>query len=118
MVALSSGGEARSAAPSPVVWVLHDGKPGMRSQAFGLAEAAGLRFDEIPLSVRRPWAWLPPQLWVAPFVAATEAGRRLSPPSPDLVIGCGPNAGRPDLALRPARLGRPLPPHPHDPPLP
>src|SRR5260370_28556776 len=127
MVAVSAGGEARSAAPSPVVWVLHDGKPGMRSQAFGLAEAAGLRFDEIPLSVRRPWAWLPPQLWVAPLAAATDAGRRLLPPWPDLVIGCGRNAVRPALAIGRASGGggrgrlHPATPPPHAdlrPPLP
>src|SRR5712691_1702900 len=115
MVALSSAGEARSAAPAPVVWVLHDGKPGMRSQALGLAEAAGLRFDEIPLSVRRAWAWLPPQLWVAPLVAATDAGRRLLPPWPDLVIGCGRNAVRPALAIRRASGGRTLAAHIQDP---
>ena len=115
MVALSSAGEARSAAPGPVVWVLHDGKPGMRSQALGLAEAAGLRFDEIALSVRRPWAWLPPQLWVAPLVAATDAGRRLLPPWPDLVIGCGRNAVRPALAIRRASSGRTLTAHIQDP---
>src|SRR5260370_22531860 len=109
MGGLSSAGEARSGAPGPVVWVLPGGKPGMRSQALGLAEAAGLRFDEIALSVRRPWAWLPPQLWVAPLVAATDAGRRLLPPWPDLVIGCGRNAVRPALALPPARR-RPPPP--------
>src|SRR5260370_4989509 len=115
MVALSSAGEARSAAPSPAVWVLHDGKPGMRSQALGLAEAAGLRFDEIALSVRRPWAWLPPQLWIAPLVAATDAGRRLSPPWPDLVIGCGRNPVRPALPIRRASGGRTLAAHIQDP---
>src|SRR5260370_15522005 len=115
MVALSSASEARSAAPSPVVWVLHDGKPGMRSQALGLAEAAGLRFSEMPLSVRRPWAWLPPQLWVAPLVAATNAGHPLLPPWPDLVIGCGRNTVRPALAIRRASGGRTLAPHIPDP---
>src|SRR6266851_8708446 len=115
MVALSSAGEARSAAPSPAVWVLHDGKPGMRSQALGLAEAAGLAFREIPLSVRRPWCWLTPQLWLAPLVVATEAGRRLLPPWPDLVIGCGRNAVRPALAIRRASGGRTLAAHIQDP---
>src|SRR5216683_635952 len=38
---------------SPSVWVLHDGKPGMASQALGLAEATGFPFSEKPLSIRR-----------------------------------------------------------------
>src|SRR6266852_7446906 len=38
---------------SPSVWVLHDGKPGMASQALGLAEATGFPFSETPLSIRR-----------------------------------------------------------------
>ena len=95
-------------APGPSVWVLHDGKPGMASQALGLAEAAGFAFIEKPLAVRRPWAWLPPQLWVAPLSAATHAGQPLAPPWPDLVIGCGRNAARPALAIRRAGGGRTL----------
>jgi uncharacterized protein len=90
----------------PVVWVLHDGKPGMRSQALGLAEATGLRFVEKRLLVRRPWAWLPPQLWLAPLHAAR--GQVLAPPWPDLVIGCGRNTVAPALAIRRASGGRTL----------
>ena len=33
-----------------IVWVLHDGKAGMASQALGVAEAAGFPFVEKPLS--------------------------------------------------------------------
>src|SRR5579863_10530485 len=99
---------ARMTGPSPSVWVLHDGKPGMASQALGLAEAAGFAFSEKPLSVRRPWSWLPPLLWVAPLSAATEAGLPLAPPWPDLVIGCGRNTVRPALAIRRAGGGRTL----------
>ncbi len=94
--------------PGPSVWVLHDGKPGMASQVLGLAEAAGFPFSEKPLSVRRPWAWLPPQLWVMPLSAATQAGLPLVPPWPDLVIGCGRNTARPALAIRRAGGGRTL----------
>src|SRR5205814_4316313 len=65
---------------APVVWVLHDGKPGMASQALRTAEATGFPFIERQLSVRAPWAWLPPQLWLAPSGAViTEAGP-LRPP--------------------------------------
>jgi mitochondrial fission protein ELM1 len=90
----------------PSVWVLHDGKPGMASQALGLAEATGFPFSEKKLSICRPWAWLPPQLWLAPLDAVTEAGLALGPPWPDLVIGCGRNTARPALAIRRASAGR------------
>ena len=60
---------------APVVWVLHDGKPGMASQALGLAEATGFPFAERRLAIHRPWTWLPPQLWLAPLRAvSTDAG--------------------------------------------
>lgn len=100
---------------APAVWVLHDGKPGMRSQALGLAEAAGFPFDEKVLAVARPWVWLPPQLWLAPLSAAAAAGGPLAPPWPDLVIGCGRNAVRPALAIRRASAGRTLAVHIQDP---
>src|SRR6266849_2975032 len=93
---------------SPSVWVLHDGKPGMASQARGLAEATGFAFSERKLSIRRPWAWLPPLLWLASLDAAKEAGQSLTPPWPNLVIGCGRNTVRPALAIRRASGGRTL----------
>jgi len=91
---------------APVVWVLHDGKPGMASQALGLAEATGFPFIERQLSIRAPWAWLPPQFWLAALRAvSTEAGP-LQPPWPDLVIGCGRLSAMPALAIRRASAGR------------
>ncbi|HVC55909.1 MAG TPA: mitochondrial fission ELM1 family protein [Stellaceae bacterium] len=97
--------ETRSTAAAPSVWVLHDGKPGMASQALGLAEASGFGFVEKRLTIAAPWAWLPPLLWVAPLRAA---GPTLMPPWPDLVIGCGRNTVRPALAIRRASGGRTL----------
>jgi mitochondrial fission protein ELM1 len=92
----------------PQIWVLHDGKPGMASQALGLAEATGFPFTEIRLAVRAPWRWLPPQLWVSPFNAVIPSNGSLAPPLPDLVIGCGRNTIRPALAIRRASGGRTL----------
>ena len=86
--------------PSPVVWVLHDGKAGMASQAVGLAEAAGFPFIEKRLAIRFPWACLPPRLWLLPFNALGNTGTRLAPPWPDLVIACGRNTAMPALAIR------------------
>jgi uncharacterized protein len=92
-------------AVSPVTWVLHDGKAGMASQALGLAEATGFSFIERRIQIRFPWMCLPPRLWFLPL-AATEP--TLSPPWPDLVIGCGRNAAMPALAIRRASGGRTL----------
>lgn len=76
----------------PTVWALHDGKPGMASQALGLAEALNLPVVEKRLAVRAPWRHLPPQLWLRPFAALSGKGDRLEPPWPDIVIGCGRNS--------------------------
>jgi mitochondrial fission protein ELM1 len=92
----------------PVVWVLHDGKAGMASQALGLAEATGFAFLEKRLAVRWPWALLPPQLWLRPLRAAGAGGAALEPPWPDLVIACGRNAAMPALAIRRASGGAAL----------
>ncbi|MGH7087939.1 MAG: mitochondrial fission ELM1 family protein, partial [Stellaceae bacterium] len=101
MVALSLG--ARGSAP--LAWVLHDGKAGMASQALGLAEATGFPFIEQRLSIRPPWVWLPPALWLRPLAAPGPGGVRLVPPWPDLVIGCGRNTVKPALAIRRASGG-------------
>ena len=88
----------------PLAWILHDGKPGMVSQALGLAEAVGFPFIEKRLTIRFPWTYLPPRLWFFPF-AASHHRPDLSPPWPQLVIGCGRNAAMPALAIRRASGG-------------
>jgi uncharacterized protein len=91
---------------APLVWVLHDGKAGMASQALGLAEATGFPFVEKSLAIRAPWTWLPAQLWLAPLAAVSDGGLPLRPPWPDLMIGCGRNTAAPALAIRKASGGR------------
>ncbi|HYZ41797.1 MAG TPA: mitochondrial fission ELM1 family protein [Stellaceae bacterium] len=93
---------------SPRAWVLHDGKPGMASQALGLAEATGFPFIERPLAIRFPWSCLPPGLWLSPLASVKAVGAALLPPWPDLVIGCGRNAAMPALAIRRASGGSTL----------
>jgi uncharacterized protein len=90
----------------PAVWVLHDGKAGMASQALGLAEATGFPFIEKRLAIRFPWSALPPGFWLLPFHAAGDAGARLVPPWPDLIIACGRNSAMPALAIKRASGGR------------
>ena len=109
MVALSLRDDAVETVtgdPEPVVWVLHDGKAGMASQALGLAEATGFAFLEKRLMIRKPWVWLPPQLWLTPLRAVIESGLPLRPPWPDLVIGCGRNTAMPALAIKRAGGGQ------------
>src|SRR5258705_11337459 len=91
---------------NPAVWVLHDGKAGMASQALGLAEATGFPFIEKRLAIRFPWPGPPPQLWFMPLRAAGASAASLVPPWPDLVIGCGRNTAMPALAIRRASGGR------------
>src|SRR5713226_5990858 len=90
----------------PAVWVLHDGKAGMASQALGLAEATGFPFVEKRLAIRFPWSAVPPGLWFLPLRAAGNTGARLAPPWPALVIACGRNAAMPALAIKRASGGR------------
>ncbi|HZK91695.1 MAG TPA: mitochondrial fission ELM1 family protein [Stellaceae bacterium] len=107
MVALPFRSEPMPSAEAvPLVWVLHDGKAGMASQSLGLAEATGFAFLEKTLDVRPPWAWLPPQLWLAPLAAVRHEGSPLAPPWPDLIIACGRNTAAPALAVRSASGGR------------
>ena len=108
MVALPASSEpaAPPVGDTPLVWVLHDGKAGMASQALGLAEATRFPFVEKSLAVRAPWTWLPPQLWLSPLSAVTDRGLALRPPWPDLVIGCGRNTAAPALAIKKASGGR------------
>jgi uncharacterized protein len=93
-------------ASAPTAWVLHDGKAGMRSQALGLAEATGFRLVEKPLTIRSPWSLLPPQLWPLPRYAVADGRSLLTPPWPDVVIGCGRNTVVSALAIRRASGGR------------
>ncbi len=110
MVALPASSDTAPPLPAdygaPLVWVLHDGKAGMASQSLGLAEATGFPFIEKSLAVRAPWAYLPPQLWLAPLAAVSDNGLTLRPPWPDLVIGCGRNTAAPTLAIRRASGGQ------------
>ena len=95
-----------SSGPSPIAWVLHDGKAGMASQALGLAEATGFPFNEKCRGIGFPCICLPPQLWSLPFRAAGSTGASLQPPWPDLVVACDRNAAMPAPAIRRVGGGR------------
>lgn len=71
---------------------------GLRAQALGLAEAAGLQTDLRTLHARRPWSWVSPSLWPDPSRAV--AADAVALPLPGLVIGCGGAGARVAAALR------------------
>jgi mitochondrial fission protein ELM1 len=73
---------------------------GLRSQALGLAEAAGLAPEVRILTPRWPWRWFAASLWPAPVTAVGGIARE----APPLVIGCGGVAAAVGAALR--RRGR------------
>jgi len=60
---------------------------GLRSQGFGLAEAAGLAPELRILTARFPWRHVTAKLW--PWPLACVSPGIVDPPYPGLVIGCG-----------------------------
>jgi mitochondrial fission protein ELM1 len=78
-------------------WILSEDLAGLRAQALGLAEAAGLVADLRVLNPRAPWKWIAARLWPRPLSVVPDAVRA---PLPDLVIGCGGMAAAVLAALR------------------
>ncbi|MBV9538423.1 MAG: mitochondrial fission ELM1 family protein [Acidisphaera sp.] len=71
----------------------------MRSQALGLAEAAGLAPEERVFAPRGLWRGVPAAFWPQPLRAVTPAS--VAPPWPGIAIGCGGKAAALLAALRP-----------------
>jgi mitochondrial fission protein ELM1 len=78
-------------------WVICEGLAGLRSQALGLAEAAGLTPDFRELKPAAPWKWIAAKLWPNPLAAVADAVRA---PLPSVAIGSGGMAGAVLAALR------------------
>ena len=78
-------------------WVISEGLAGLRAQALGLAEAAGLAPDLRVLQPSAPWKWISAKFWPNPLTAVAEA---VKTPLPGLAIGCGGMAGAVLAALR------------------
>lgn len=71
---------------------------GLKSQALGLAEAAGLAPDLRPLQFKTPWARVPTSLWLNPRWAV--AADSFAGPLPPVVIGTGGAGARVAASLR------------------
>jgi mitochondrial fission protein ELM1 len=78
-------------------WVISEGFAGLRAQALGLAEAAGLTPEIRVLQPAAPWKWISAKFWPNPLTAVAEA---VKAPLPGLAIGCGGMAGAVLAALR------------------
>jgi uncharacterized protein len=78
-------------------WVISEGLAGLRSQALGLAEAAGLTPEIRELKPSAPWKWIAAKLWPNPLSAVAES---IKAPLPSLAIGAGGMAGTVLAALR------------------
>ncbi len=78
-------------------WVISEGLAGLRTQALGLAEAAGLAPELRELKPGAPWKWVAAKFWPDPLGAVGEAVRA---PCPALAIGCGGMAAAVLAALR------------------
>jgi mitochondrial fission protein ELM1 len=78
-------------------WILSEDYAGLRAQALGLAEAAGLAPELRVMVPRAPWRWVSAGLWPAPLAALPP--ETLAGPRPDLVIACGGMGGAVGAAL-------------------
>jgi mitochondrial fission protein ELM1 len=78
-------------------WIISESLAGLRSQAMGLAEAAGLSAELRELRPVAPWKWVAAKFWPNPLTAVADAVRA---PLPRLAIGCGGMAGSVLAALR------------------
>ena len=73
----------------PVIWALLLPEAGFRSQVLGLAEAIDGKLVEKNINLRAPWSYLPSNLCPFPFLGLDPTLDQLTPPWPDVVIGCG-----------------------------
>jgi mitochondrial fission protein ELM1 len=71
---------------------------GLRSQAIGLAEAAGMEVDMRTLEFLPPWDKVSPRLW--PGIGWAVKGAALAPPLPQVLLGCGGAGARVAAGLR------------------
>lgn len=71
---------------------------GLRNQALGLAEAAGLTPDLRTLRFRKPWDRIPTSLWFNPRLAVEAEA--FATPLPPVVMGAGGAGARVAAALR------------------
>jgi mitochondrial fission protein ELM1 len=87
-------------------WVVTDGKPGMKNQALGLAEALGGALVVKQIALRTPWRQFTPYLRWGLSSCLSSRGDQLMPPWPDLLIASGRQSILPALYVRRASQGK------------
>ncbi|MDR3519049.1 MAG: mitochondrial fission ELM1 family protein [Azospirillaceae bacterium] len=87
-------------------WTVTNGAAGMENQCIGMAEAIGLSPTVKRISLKTPWRQLIPQLRIGLRFAFDRDSDPISPPWPDLVIGCGRHSLAALLRIRQATRGR------------
>jgi len=85
----------------PTSAVICEDFAGLRTQALGLAEAAGLAPEIRTFVPRLPWRWLAASLWPAPLRAVSPGIS--AAPLPDIAVSCGGKGGVIIAALREQR---------------
>lgn len=75
------------------IWAVSDGRAGMENQVLGIADAVQRRVPSTVITKRivvaKPYDALPRMFWGNPFDHLSGEGDVLSPPWPDVFIGCG-----------------------------
>lgn len=90
-----------------ICWSISDGRAGNSRQALALARALRLRPRVLDIRVRRPWKWMAPRLTAGALRGIRcESAGALSPPWPDIAIGCGRQAALLTRVLREHGDGR------------
>ena len=82
----------------PTSAVICEDLVGLRAQALGLAEAAGLAPEMRIFEPLRPWRWIASSLWPAPLSAVPR--ETTAAPLPDIAVSCGGKGGAVIAALR------------------
>ena len=83
-------------------WVISEALAGLRAQALGLAEAAGLTPEIRDLTPPAPWKWIAAKLWPNPLAAVALS---ITAPLPALAIGAGGMAAAVLAAMRRTSTG-------------
>ncbi|MEQ9115533.1 MAG: mitochondrial fission ELM1 family protein [Rickettsiales bacterium] len=73
-------------------WVITDGNAGARSQAIGLAESLGIKFEEKTFRLKAPFRLFAPYIKFNYLKYKSENNSKFSGPLPKLAIICGNSA--------------------------
>ncbi len=120
-------GETGQNADHPLAcWCVSDGRAGMANQALGLAEALGRRrpltITQKRIALRAPYRWLTYSMLGAlaldPRAVTSQNGDDITPPWPDVLIGCGRQSLAISLGVRALSGGRTLTVQTQDPRIP